>query len=95
MNRFVTGFYQKYADEIADHPDYWVLYAFRPDGGEEFFVLSHQEMAEVQAARNFPVRSLGWAERAEAVARGVDNVLAKDVQTHRDAWDKIVEWCGG
>jgi hypothetical protein len=91
--RFVTGFYQKYGDEMKEHPDFWVLYALGADGVEQFFVLTHDEMAEVQAGRNFPGRTLTWAERGEAVARGVDNVRVDDVDAHRDGWDKIVRWC--
>ena len=92
-DRFVTSFYQKYTDEAKGHPDFWVLYSLKKDGAEEFFVLSHLEMAQAQADRNFPGRSLAWAERALGVARGVDNVLARDLQAHRDGWGKIIDWC--
>jgi hypothetical protein len=92
-DRFVTGFYQKYAEEAKDHPDFWVLYSLKESGAEDFFVLTHKEMAEVQADRNFLGRNLTWTERAQEVVRGVDNVLAKDLQAHRNAWEKIEEWC--
>jgi hypothetical protein len=92
-NRFVTGFYQKYKDEAQEHPDLWVLYRLAPDGGEEFFVLSHQEMADAQAARNFPGEIITWVQHAERVVRGVDNVLATDLHEHASAWEKIVRWC--
>jgi hypothetical protein len=49
-NRIVTKFYQKYKDETQEHPDFWVLYRLAQDGSEEFFVLTHQEMAVTQAA---------------------------------------------
>lgn len=94
-DRFVTGFYQKYADEAKEHPHFWVLYSLKKDGAEEFYILTHQEMAKAQADRNFPGRSLTWAERTHGVARGVDNVLAKDLQAHKSAWEKIVGWCSG
>jgi hypothetical protein len=92
-DRFVTSFYQKYADEAKIHPDFWVLYSLKMDGSEEFFILTHQEMALAQAERNFPGLSLSWAENARGVATGVDNVLAKDLQVHKSAWEKIVSWC--
>lgn len=34
-SRFVTGFYQKYVDELTDHPDFWVrTRALAHPGGE-------------------------------------------------------------
>jgi hypothetical protein len=91
-SRFVTGFYQKYVDEMTEHPDFWVLCSFKPDGVEEFYVLTHAEMAIAQANRNLG-QTLTWAENAAKVTSGVDNVLAKDLQTHLSAWEKIVTWC--
>jgi hypothetical protein len=90
--RFVTGFYQKYKDEGKEHPDFWVLYWLTKGGADEFFVLTHLEMARAQGERNFPGQSLTWAEHAQGVATGVDNVLAKDLQVHASAWHKIVDW---
>jgi hypothetical protein len=92
-DRFVTRFYQRYAEEAKEHPDFWVLYSLKKGGAEDFIVLTHAEMAEVQAERNFPGRTLTWPEHAREVVRGVDNVLAKDLQAHRNAWEKIEEWC--
>lgn len=92
-HRFVTGFYQKYRHEEREHPDFWVLYSLQADGAEEFFVLSHDEMAAAQAERNFPGEVLAYADRAQRVAAGVDNVLAQHVRQHQSAWDKIVRWC--
>jgi hypothetical protein len=93
--RFVTGFYQKYAEETKEHPDFWVLYALPEDGAEEFYVLTHEEMARAQADRNSPGEIVKWSDGAKRWAHGVDNVLAKDLQAHRSAWKKIVEWCSG
>ncbi len=91
--RFVTGFYQKYTDETKEHPDFWVLYWLKNDSDEDFFILTHREMAQAQGDRNFPDQPLTWAEHAQAVPTGVDNVLAKDLQMYRSAWEKIVIWC--
>jgi hypothetical protein len=43
------------------------------------------------------VRNLGqmltWTENAAKVKSGVDDVLAKDLQAHKSAWEKVVAWC--
>jgi len=94
--RFVTGFYQKYKTPDLAHPTFWVLYSIQQDGSaftERFFILSHKDLAEIQAERNHPGESLDYAVRAERVAKGVDNVLAKNIEEHEDAWEKIVQWC--
>ena len=92
-DRFVTSFYQKYADEAKPHPDFWVLYSLAADGSEQFFILTHQELARVQAERNRPGQLMSWADSAEAVKRGVDNVSARDLDIHKSRWEKIVEYC--
>ena len=92
--RFVTGFYQKYRTIDAPHPDFWVLYRPRSDAhDEQFFILTHEEMAEAQAKGNFGEESLPYLERVARVAKGVDNVNVKNVTQHEDAWDKIVCHC--
>jgi hypothetical protein len=91
--RFVTGFYQKYREELVPHPDFWVLYRFGMESGEEeFFVLTHAEMAHAQGERNSPGQRLTWVEHAMRVSKGVDNVLATALTAHRDRWDKIVSF---
>ena len=89
--RFVTGFYQKYRDELTPHPDFWVLYRLGSDE-EVFFVLSHAEMAHAQGERNYPDQHLSWAEHATRASNGVDNVMAITLAGHRDRWDKIVDF---
>jgi hypothetical protein len=94
--RFVTSFYQKYKNELAPHPTFWVLYSLRERAGafsEHFFVLSHEEMAIVQARRVPATASLQYAERVAALSRGVDNLLVEQVTEHEDAWVKIVRYC--
>lgn len=95
-SRFVTGFYQKYKTPNIAHPTFWVLYSIGSNGDtftERFFVLSHEELAGIQAERNHPGEALDYAARAERVSKGVDNVLAKNVEQHEDKWSKIIEWC--
>ena len=92
---FVTGFYQKYKTIDQEHPTFWILYSVLKNGDrfeERFFVLTHEEMAHAQAVRNHH-EGLPYEERVIRVAKGVDNVLMKDVKKHKDAWDKIVQWC--
>lgn len=91
--RFVTNFYQKYADEAKPHPDFWVLYSLTADGSEQFFILTHQELARVQAERNRPRQVMSGVDSAQAAARGVDNVLARDLAIYESRWDKIVDYC--
>jgi hypothetical protein len=91
-SRFVTGFFQRYKDEAQEHPDFWVLYRWAGDL-EQFFVLTHDEMAIAQAGRNQPGREFSWARSAQRATRGVDNVLAADIQEHLAAWHKIDRWC--
>ena len=95
-NRFVTGFYQKYKTPELPHPDFWVLYSLRSEAGSlagRFFVLSHDEIAHVQALRNCPDEELPYLEIAERCAKGVDNVLIRNVEQHEDQWDKILSHC--
>jgi|SRR5215204_779524 len=91
-SRFVTGFFQKYRDETQEHPDFWVLYRWAGDL-EQFFVLTHDEMAVAQGERNLPGEEFSWAQLAQRAVRGVDNVLAADLQEHLAAWQKIDRWC--
>ncbi len=97
-SRFVTKFYQNYKSrEDVDHPTFWALYSVVPSGEgftERFFILSHQELADIQARRN-KTENLPYEERAERACKGVDNVLIQNVTEHEDKWAKIVDWCGG
>lgn len=86
--RFVTGFYQKYKTPDCEHPDFWVLYSIAGEC-DRFFVLSHSEMAIVQAKRNGDA-GLSWVDCATSVAQGVDNVLAAHVAEFENQWQKIV-----
>jgi hypothetical protein len=93
--RFVTKFYQKYQDEAAEHPDFWVLYWLKAGAGggfdERFFILSHDELAKAQATRN-GTSDLSYVESAARVVKGVDNVLARDLAEHQDTWGKITDF---
>lgn len=95
-SRFVTSFYQKYKDELAPHPTFWVLYSMKQERdavSERFFILSHEEMALAQAERVPATATLPYGERVAALAGGVDNVTIDQVREHESAWEKIVKWC--
>ena len=95
-NRFVTKFYQKHRTPDDEHPNFWVLFSVCEKNDafiERFFVLTHQEMAEAQAQRNHPEEKLTWAERANKVTFGVDNVIHQNVEAHESQWDKIIHFC--
>ena len=95
-NRFVTGFYQKYADQQATCPHFWVLYSVRQTGEdtfeERFFVLSHAEMAEAQRTQD---RGEGrtYEEHAALVKNGVDNVSIGSIEKFENQWSKIIAHC--
>ncbi len=81
--RIVTGFFQKYASPTHNpHPDYWVLVYIDKDYVSHYYVLTHQEMAKEQMRRN------GMSQWTH-IAKGVDNVLVRDLSNFESAWDKI------
>lgn len=81
-NKFVTGFFQKYFDPSQYHPNYWVLVHIDSQNNSRFFILTHQEMGDVQMQRN---GKNTW----EPNPGGVDNVLLKHVIEFENQWDKI------
>lgn len=94
--RFVTRITQKGLAEDPTAPDFWVLFELCGGPGgrftERFFVLSHTELCNIQAACNE-----GHNDRYKArhgrdydFSRGVDNVTAIDVQQYEDQWSKIL-----
>ncbi len=109
QKNFVTQFYNKYRSPEQPHPDFWILVQVEADRegtfAERFFVLSHEELAVIQAERNreYCVRcgkvredqQLTWEQHYDLTneGHGVDNVLSTNVEKHRDRWDKIVDAC--
>jgi hypothetical protein len=73
-----------------EHPEFWVLYWLRKDGIEEFYVLSHDDMAKAQRERIRPGSKTIWEEIAQEFRKGVDNVFAKDLKRYESRWEKIV-----
>lgn len=81
--RFVTGFFQKYYDQtITLHPDFWVFVYIDEENLSHYFILTHQEMGEVQMKRN----EMDVWERIV----GCDNVLLKDIEQFENQWEKIL-----
>jgi len=81
-NRFVTGFFQKYFNPSQCHPDYWVLVHVDSNNYSRYFVLTHQEMGNIQMQRN---GMASWKQNT----KGVDNVLLKHVSQFENQWNKI------
>ncbi|MBR3493705.1 MAG: hypothetical protein IKH44_15565 [Bacteroidales bacterium] len=80
--RFVTNFFQKYYDKtLNNHPDYWVLVYIDEDGQFHYYVLTHEELGEIQMKRN------GMSTWGKHV--GCDNVLVRDVAHCENQWGKI------
>lgn len=82
-NKFVTGFFQKYFDPSKCHPDYWVLVHIDSQNTSHFYILTHQEMGDVQMLRN---GMSAWGPNPG----GVDNVLLKHIVQFENMWSKIV-----
>ena len=82
-NKFVTGFFQKYFDPSQCHPDYWVLVHIDSQNISHFFILTHQEMGNVQMQCN---GKKTWRPNPG----GVDNVLLKNIVQFENKWSKIV-----
>ena len=80
--RFVTGFFQKYYDKTQTlHPDFWVLVYIDDENNSHFYVLTHEEMGDVQMKRN---EMDTWEQ-----IKGCDNVLLRDIEPFKDKWEKI------
>jgi hypothetical protein len=99
VRKFVTGISQKRARTGYNAPDFWVLVSFG-QGSERFFVLTNDEIEELQVDRNkkwqegFRARNPG----AEFDPRdGVDNLLINDVEQQgcENCWEKILHEVGG
>jgi hypothetical protein len=81
-NRFVTGFFQKYKTQETPHPDFWILVTIDKTFHTRFFIVSHEELAKIQMARN---KMTNWVENKN----GVDNVLVEHVVDFENSWDKL------
>ena len=81
--RFVTGFFQKYYNRAqSNHPDYWVLVHVDTQNSFHYYILTHEEMGNVQMNRN---GFSSWQQNKT----GVDNVSLNDVKPFENCWDKI------
>lgn len=80
-NRIVTGFFQKYKTAETPHPDFWVIVFIDKLNISNYYVLSHNEIAEIQMKRN------GMTEWKHV--NGVDNILLESIKESQNNWDKI------
>ncbi|MDD4848362.1 MAG: hypothetical protein PHR53_06335 [Bacteroidales bacterium] len=79
--RFVTGFFQKYKNAKTPHPDFWVLVQIDKDNYSHYYVLTHEEIANIQMKRN---GMTAWTS-----VEGVDNILLSQIKEFENRWDKI------
>lgn len=91
---FVTKITQKGLFGSKSAPDFWVLFQI---SDEKFFVLSHEELCEVQRRRNKIYCADYLAKHGQQfdLATGVDNVKGSDVESFENQWSKIIERVGG
>lgn len=78
----VTGFFQKYGDRSLPHPDYWVVVYIDNNNISHFYILTHQEMGDLQMERN---KMTSWQP-----CTGCDNVLISSLAAYENDWGKIV-----
>ena len=79
--KFVTSFFNKYYDRTQPHPDVWCLVHIDEQLQTQFYVLTHEELGEIQMKRN---KITTWEKSS-----GCDNVLLKDVEQFQNMWEKI------
>lgn len=81
-NKFVTGFFQKYYDRTRnDHPDFWVLVYIDADNESHYYILTHEEMGNIQM---IPNKMTEW-KRID----GCDNVKRSLVECYENRWSLI------
>ena len=80
-NRIVTGFFQKYPTPETNYPDFWVIVYINKENFSSYYILSHNEMAQVQMERN---SMSTWGP-----VKGVDNVLLDSIRIFENDWIKI------
>jgi hypothetical protein len=85
-NRVVTSFFQKYkTPTTAPAPDFWIIVQIGENNLSQFYILSHQEMAQAQMQRN---KMSEWKE----VKGGVDNILIEQLEsTYKNNWQKLLD----
>ena len=80
-NKFVTGFFQKYFSEELPHPNIWVLVQLHENNKTRFFILTHDDVADVQMRVN---KMSKWEH-----VNGVDNIPLKEILEFENKWEKI------
>lgn len=81
--RVVTNFFKKYpSPQSSPHPDYWVLVNIDENNQFQYYILTHDELAQEQMKRN---NTNIWSPNK----KGVDNLLFKNLAKYKDQWNKI------
>lgn len=83
-SQFPTNFFQKFpTPETEPKPDFWVLVHIDSNLQSEFYVLTHEQMANEQNKRN---KTTEWKPQGI-----VDNVLLSDLEQYKNKWNTILE----
>jgi hypothetical protein len=80
-NKILTKFFQKYKTPETPHPDFWVVVYIDKDNISNYYVMTHEQMADAQMKRN---KMSEWK-----YINGVDNILLSYIEEFKDDWDKI------
>jgi hypothetical protein len=78
----VTHFFQKYITPDISHPDFWIMVFIENNLHIRFFILNHEELAQVQMKTNKVDK---WSENKG----GVDNIPLNAILEFENRWDKI------
>ena len=78
----VTNFFQKYISPEVPHPDFWIFVFIDIDFTLRFFIMNHEELAEVQMKTNKVVH---WGENKN----GVDNISLDAILEFENKWGEI------
>lgn len=94
--KFLTKYYQHEKPE-GDRPDFWVFYNMglttTGEFVDQFFILTDEEVAEVQALANNISPIVPYSARFVQGKGGTDGFKMDAVVAYEDRWDKIVNHC--
>ena len=78
-----TSFFQKYWDKNKLHPDYWVCVYVDENLISHYYVLTHDEIAQIQMQVN---QFTSWPTEKP---KGVDNIKVKMLAGYENRWNII------
>lgn len=80
----ITRFFQNYSSTSTITPDYWVLVFIDKDLISHYYVLTHQEVGDLQVKMN---NMTCWP--TEKCKNGVDNIYLDQLTDFENRWDII------